>query len=112
MFNKYPLYSQEGKADAKVICKFFNPYGIHTWYVLEAEKQENGDYLLFGLVQGHDVELGYFMLSDILNTKVKVWGCKLPLERDMYFENKTIKDAYKDCGRPDLYEAIYKKDVA
>ena len=42
----FPFYSQDGKGDdAIVVMKFFNPYGLGTWYVLEAEKQENGDYL-------------------------------------------------------------------
>ena len=41
---KQPLYSQEQKGDdARVIAKFFNPCGRGTWYVLEGEKQENGD---------------------------------------------------------------------
>ena len=50
-FEKYPLYSQDGKGDdAIVICKFFNPYGAESWYVLEAgEKQEDGDRELFVL---------------------------------------------------------------
>ena len=47
----FPFYSQDGKGDdAIVVMKFFNPYGLGTWYVLEAEKQENGDYLFFGYV--------------------------------------------------------------
>ena len=45
----YPLYSQDGKGDeAQVVVKYFNPVGAGTWYVLEGEKQENGDYLFFG----------------------------------------------------------------
>lgn len=35
----YPLYSQDDKGgDAKIICKFFNPCGSQTWYILEGEK--------------------------------------------------------------------------
>ena len=30
--------------------KFFSPYSNWTWYVVEAEKQKNGDILFFGLV--------------------------------------------------------------
>ena len=32
---KFPLCSQDGKGDdADIICKFFNPMGSGTWYVL------------------------------------------------------------------------------
>lgn len=43
---KYPIYSQDGKGGkAQVICKFFNPCGSQTWYILEGEKQDD-DYIL------------------------------------------------------------------
>ena len=46
------LYSQDGKGnDAVVIAKFFLPGSGFTWYVTEAEKQANGDYMFFGLTQ-------------------------------------------------------------
>ena len=39
---KYPIYSQDGKGGkAQVICKFFNPCGSQTWYILEGEKQHS-----------------------------------------------------------------------
>lgn len=108
LLEKYPLYSQEGNKDAKVLCKIFNPYGGGSWYILEAEKQENGDYLCFGLVDLHETELGYFLLSELLNVRVKVFGCRMPFERDKYFVKKTLRDAYKDCGKLDLWQKIYK----
>ena len=84
-FEKHPMHSQEGKGmDAKVLVKFFNPYGRGTWLITEAEKQENGDWLLFGYMNIFCWEWGYVMLSEITNTKVNVYGAKLPLERDMY----------------------------
>ena len=98
--DKYPLYSQDGKgAEAKVLFKAFNPYGAHTWYVLEAgEKLDNGDRELFVLsTDGYEKEYGYMMLSDLTETKVNFHGCRLPLERDMYF-NGTVADALKDAG--------------
>ena len=98
LMDKYPLYSQDGKGkDAKVLFKVFNPYGAMTWYVLEAsEKLEDGDRELFVLTDnGYETEYGYMMLSDLTETKVNVYGCKLPLERDMYFKG-TVADALKD----------------
>lgn len=81
---KHPLYSQDGKGkDAKVICKFFNPCGRGTWYVLEAEKQANGDWLFFGLVDLYEREYGYFTLSQLQEIRLP-FG--LHIERDMYFD--------------------------
>ncbi len=66
------LYSQEGKGGKAVVCcKFFDSLGSWTWYVLEAEKQEDGDYLFFGLVDGFELELGYFTLSELLSVNEK-----------------------------------------
>lgn len=65
-FERYPLYSQEGKKlEAKLMVKYFNPVGSGTWLITEAEKQENGDYLLFGLAKIQEWEWGYTLLSDL-----------------------------------------------
>ena len=112
LFEKYPLYSQDGNKDAKVLCKIFNPYGRGSWYITEAQKQENGDYRCFGLAKIFEAELGYFMLSDLLNTRVKVFGMRLPFERDTYFVGKTLRDAYADCGELAKYKATFEKEAA
>lgn len=92
-FTNYPLYSQDGKGEqAKIICKFFNPCGVGTWYVMEAEKQENGDFLFFGYVDLGDkdcAELGYFTLDELKSLKLP-WG--LTIERDLYFNDCTLQD--------------------
>ena len=99
MMDRYPLYSQDGKGDsAKVLFKVFNPYGSGSWYILEAgAKQEDGDRELYGwtVLDGWP-EYGYLMLSDLTETKVNVFGCRLPLERDMYFKG-TMADAKRDA---------------
>ncbi len=91
---KYPLCSQENKGkDAKVLVKYFNPYGNGTWLITEAEKQKNGDWLLFGFCHIFEWEWGYIMLSEIQNTKINVFGCKLNLERDLYLpEDITVRE--------------------
>ena len=81
-FEKYPLYSQDGNREKHAICKFFNPYGIGTWIVYEAEKQGN-DWLFFGLVELQEKELGYFTLSQLQSLKTR-WGTPM-IERDLYF---------------------------
>ena len=42
----------------------------------------------FGLVDGHENELGYFSLNELKSVKVRGLG----IERDMYFSPKTIKE--------------------
>ena len=86
---KYPLYSQDSKGDAAVIvCKFF--LANYTWYVLEAERQPNGDYVFFGIVDnGTSHEYGYFRLSEL--ERFRVWGY-LKVERDMYFDSIKVSE--------------------
>lgn len=75
------LYSQENVDNPKIIVKFFHPMSSFTWYVTEGEEIEDGDWRFFGLVDGHERELGYFHLSQL--EEVKVMG--LGIERDKYF---------------------------
>ena len=85
-----PLYSQEQKGDdARVIAKFFNPCGRGTWYVLEGEKQDNGDWLFFGIVEIYEREYCYFTLSELESVRLS-FG--LTIERDIYFKPCKVKD--------------------
>lgn len=80
---KFPLYSQDGKGqEAEIIVKYFNPYGSGTGLITEAEKQDDGDWLLYGYMHITEWEWGYIMLSEIENTRIGVF--KMPLERDLY----------------------------
>ena len=57
------LYSgEEYGMEAKALVKFFTPDAQWTWYASEFD----GDDLLFGLVSGLEVELGYFSLSEFI----------------------------------------------
>ncbi len=67
--------------EKKVIVKFFCPWSNWTWYVYEGHQMENGDWEFFGLVEGLDTELGYFLLSQL--TEVSGPG-GLKIERDLY----------------------------
>jgi hypothetical protein len=80
--NKTPLYSTDGqKGPRKVVVKFFSPDSSWTWYVLEG-KQVGEDWEFFGLVEGHEKELGYFTLSDLKTIRGSL---RLPIERDRHF---------------------------
>lgn len=98
--DKAPLYSKDGMGkDAPVICKIFNPYSDHRFYILEAGKKlENGDREIYVLTTCcGEKEYGYMMLSDLTETKVNVHGYRLPLERDKWFSG-TVADALIDSG--------------
>lgn len=87
---KYPIGSQEGKMfEAEVIVKYFNPCGAGTWLITEGEKQENGDWLLFGYCHIFEWEWGYISLKELEEIKLP-FG--LTIERDIYTTKKTIKD--------------------
>jgi hypothetical protein len=80
-----PLYSTENVplAEKVIVAKFFHPCGRWTWYVVEGEPTEDGDWLFFGLVQGHETEWGYFTLAELESARGPLG---LGIERDLYFE--------------------------
>ena len=86
IFEKYPLGSQEDLGgNAKVIAKFFNPIGVGTWLITEAEKNEDGDYEMFGYCHlGDDTMSGldYVMLSKLEQLQLPIK--QLSIERDLY----------------------------
>ena len=81
-----PLYSgEELGMEALAQVKFFTPDSSWTWYASEFD----GEDIFFGLVSGFEVELGYFSLSELESIEGPVG---LPIERDLYFEPKTLRD--------------------
>ena len=99
-FEEFPLYSQDGKGlNAEVLVKFFNPTGVGTWYITEANKLEDGDYEMFGychLGDDENAEFGNVLLSDLEEIKLP-YGLKI--ERDMYLENGiNLENALKRDG--------------
>ena len=81
------LYSTEGTpVDQKeIICKFFNPMGAGTWYVVEGEQEPSGDWTFFGLVDLLEKEWGYFTLSQLTEIKLP-FG--MGVERDIHWGNE------------------------
>ena len=81
-----PLYSgEELGLMAIALVKFFTPDSNWTWYASEFD----GEDLFFGLVSGFEIELGYFSLSELQSVKGSLG---LPIERDLYYEPKTLKE--------------------
>ena len=93
---KAPLYSTDGQNVVPVIVKFFCPDSSWTWYVVEGKELEGGDWEFFGLVEGHDTELGYFALRQIQHIR---GALGLHVERDKWFSgmvlNKTANIVHK-----------------
>jgi len=90
-----PLYAQDGKGGKAVVyAKLFTPDSSWYWHITEGEpvldeSQNEVDYRFFGLVFGHERELGYFLLSEL----EEVCGpMGLPIERDLYFQPKTLEE--------------------
>lgn len=74
------LYATDGQGDETIVhAKFFTPWGNWRWFVTEFD----GDDTCFGLVQGHEIELGYFSISE-LQSVTGPFG--LHVERDIHWE--------------------------
>lgn len=74
--------------EEQVLAKFFTPDANWTWYAVSASRDpETGDVQFFGLVDGLELELGYFWLSEIEQVRGQLG---LPVERDLYWESKSL----------------------
>ena len=66
-------------------AKLFSPYSNWTWYLTEWDAETG---TCFGLVDGFEVELGYFDLTEL--AEATVFGGVPAVERDLYWQPKTI----------------------
>lgn len=82
-----------------VVVKYFTPDAGATWFITEGEQTEDGDWLLFGFCDLGDAELaelGSVMLSQLRNVR---GGLGLPVERDLYFPDTTLKQILQQYGK-------------
>ena len=87
LIRQFPkLGETDGKpmGERKVIAKFFHPFSNWTWYAMEYDGKDE----FFGLVDGHEKELGSFSLAELVSVKFMGLG----IERDMYFGMPMVKD--------------------
>ncbi len=90
-----PLGSQDGKGGDAIACvKYFTPDSSWTWYATEFD----GEDTLFGLVDGHEKELGYWSLSELQSVR-GLMG--LAVERDLYWRPKPLREI-----APELFEPV------
>ena len=102
-FRQTPIGSTDGKGfDARVIAKFFNPYGKGTWIITEADEHD-GDWMMYGYAKITDWEWGYVMLSELINARISfgaigLKGSMPAIERDLYVNNLTVREALAVMG--------------
>ena len=79
------LYAQEAKGDeALVHVKLFDPTGSWTWFITEFDPAEN---TAFGLVNGHEAEVGYIDLNELANARGRMG---IGIEIDMHFKPQPL----------------------
>jgi hypothetical protein len=71
--------------DAQAQVKYFTPDSNWTWYASEFD----GEDIFFGLVNGFELEFGYFSLKELEEARGPMG---LPIERDERFEPKTLRE--------------------
>jgi len=98
-----PLYSQESKGGKAIVyLKLFTPDSSFTWYITEGSpvRDDSGkevDFHFFGLVDGQFRELGYVALSDLESVRGPMG---LPVERDLWWEPKTLEEIAPEIFKP------------
>jgi|18_taG_2_1085343.scaffolds.fasta_scaffold54459_2 hypothetical protein len=81
------LYSNDEKSaeETMVTAKFFNPYGLGTWWMTEYDPEQR---LAFGYADLGCPELGYFSIAEMEEIRVKPFDGKI--ERDIHFTPCTL----------------------
>ena len=89
-----PLGATEKTPSGEKVCvvKYFQPWGSWTWYAIEFDGKDT----FFGLVDGFELEWGYFSLSELQSVKGPIG---LTIERDLYFGMPKMKDISALKGR-------------
>jgi Protein of unknown function (DUF2958) len=97
---RFPFGSQDGLGDAaKVVVKFFFPAGRYTFYVTEAQADDD-DWCFFGYCispLGEDCdEWGYTALSELQSVHVR----GLTIERDLHlpFATRTVGELLRSAA--------------
>ena len=89
-----PLYANDGADDPDAVVarvKLFSPFADWTWYITEWNPQ-TGE--CFGLVDGFEMELGYFDLTEM--AEATVLGGVPAVERDLYWKPTTLGEIRRE----------------
>ena len=77
--------NEEQGLEALAPIKYFTPDSNWTFYASEFD----GEDTFFGLVIGMEIELGYFSLSELQQTRGPLG---LSIERDLYYEAQNLRE--------------------
>ena len=91
------LYANEDVEDYDSVLahvKLFSPYTGWRWYITEWDRQTG---LCFGLIEGHDTELGFFDLTEL--AEATVFGRVPAVERDLHWKPTTLGEIRKGSSR-------------
>jgi hypothetical protein len=82
------LYNSEEHPEQEAIAmvKFFSPYSQWTWYGVEFDGVDT----FWGLVDGFEMEYGYFSYSEL--EAVSVFGGVPAVERDCHWSPRPVKE--------------------
>ena len=82
------LYNSEEHPEQEAIAmvKFFSPYSQWTWYAIEFDGVDT----FWGLVDGFEMEYGYFSYSEL--ETVTVFGGVPAVERDCHWSPRPVKE--------------------
>lgn len=85
------LYSTDGKPDEEKIVYAHYFTSSWDWWAIEYDPKTR---LFFGLVKGHEIEMGYFSLDEMekCSCDVKPLG---GIERDLYWKPKSLAEVRK-----------------
>ena len=79
------IKATERQENPLAVVKLFHPTSSWTWYVVESDGEDE----CFGLVDGFEVELGYFSLSELRQVTGPLG---LRIERDLWFKPTPLRD--------------------
>lgn len=83
------IYANDGKGmNAIATVKLFDPCGSWTWYLTEWDGTADA----FGLVDGHEPELGYVSLEELANVR-GAFG--IGIEIDMHWTPRPLAECIK-----------------
>ena len=90
-------YFEQQNQEPLILVKYFDPTSQWRWFVVEGERQDDGDWLFFGFVEGFERELGYFTLSQLEHAKDGFRGLQsIPIERDLHYGNVPLKQVMEN----------------
>lgn len=87
-------YPQGSDMNQLIVAKFFDPQGSWSWYLMN-QSPEDPDYL-WGIVQGFEVEMGSFSLSELQTFK---GNFGLGIERDTGFKPIRARELWEKLNR-------------